>query len=32
MRRLILAWRLWRDRHLAFSLARAWRSAGRMSS
>jgi len=32
MRRLIIAWRLWRDQHLAFTLARAWRTAGRFSA
>lgn len=31
MRRLIVAWHLWRDSHLSFTWRRAWRSAGRMS-
>ena len=29
LRRLSVAYRLWRDKHLAFTLARAWRSAKR---
>ena len=31
MRRLILALRLYRDKHLAFTFARAWRSAKRLA-
>jgi hypothetical protein len=31
MRRLILTLRLYRDKHLAFNLARAWRTAGRLA-
>ena len=30
--RALLAYRLWRDRHLAFTLRRAWRAAGRMAT
>ena len=29
MRRLIIAWRLWRDRGLSFTLRGAWRAAER---
>ena len=29
MQRLIICLRLYRDKHLAFTFARAWRSAGR---
>lgn len=32
MRRLILTLRLWRDRHLAFTLRRAWRTARRLAA
>jgi hypothetical protein len=31
MRRLIVAWHLYRDRHLSFTLRRAWRVSGRLS-
>lgn len=31
MRRLIIAFRLWQDRDLAYNLRRAWRTAGRIT-
>lgn len=31
MRRLIIALRLYRDKHLAFNFARTWRTAGRFA-
>jgi hypothetical protein len=31
MQRLLICWRLYRDKHLAFTLARAWRSAKRLA-
>lgn len=30
MRLALLAWRLWRDRHLQFTFRRAWRTARRL--
>lgn len=31
MRRLIIALRLWRDKHLHFTIRRAWRTAARFA-
>lgn len=31
MRRLIIAWHLYRDQHLAFTLRRAWRASRRFA-
>lgn len=31
MKRVLVAYRFWRDKHLHFSWARAWRTAGRFA-